>query len=149
MFRTIPKDLLPREMPLKSITVNQPQTIDFLPYAFPPISSVPFDVVDSTNILAGSTLIINIINTGTNKAVIRWFGNETIFIGDYAGLRWSILFDGVAKSPYSQMQESRGAISNPDPVLIPVNLNTLVQVSVFNGNAVAALAKTRIKGWLY
>lgn len=148
-LRPIPHDLIPRETPLGVYQGKTVQTIDFLAHAFPPLGSVPFDVVDVQNILPGATGTFTVINTGTNKAVIRWFGNEAVVAADYAGLLWTLFLNGIPWQPYVNMRESRGIISDPDPILIPIPLNTVVTISIINNNVGASDVKTRVKGWLY
>lgn len=146
----VPSDLIPGQ----SVLIPRggpeaPRVVDFLPWAFPPEYAVHFDVVDVQTVGAGASATINIVNTGVNRAIIRWFGNESTLSTGYADLRWTILLNGVAKEPYNLMRESRGLISDPDPVLIQLGQGILVQVRVDNVGVAGLEAKTRVKGWVF
>lgn len=126
-----------------------PRTVDFLPYAFPPAYSVPIDVVDVQTVVAGASATIPIINTGASQAVLRWFGNESTLAAGYTDLRWTILRNGIAIEPYNVMRESRGLISDPDPILVVIQKGMLIEVRVDNLGAGNLEAKTRLKGWIF
>jgi hypothetical protein len=155
----IPQDLIhgdaqlrnsPSDGVIRSDSYEPPRTIDFLPYVFPPNNFVPFDIVNSQNILAGATVVIPIFGPINSNAVVRWFGNEAATAVEYAFLQWTILVGGTPYQPYQGMLYSRGAIDNPDPIIIRVAPNRIVTVSVTNTDGGAAhVATTRLKGWLY
>jgi hypothetical protein len=146
----IPADLIPGSPQLIAAGgVEPPRVIDFLNHAFPPPWSVPIDVVDVQTVNAGTSALINIVNTGVNKAVLRWFGNESTIPAGYADLRWTILRNGIAIEPYNLMRESRGLVSDPDPVMILLGQGQLIQVRVDNLGIGNLEAKTRLKGWVF
>lgn len=150
----VPHDLVHRPVKLESIPVRKgeeiPKLIDFLPHAFPPTESIPIDVVDVQTVAAATTVTIAIVNTLSNRAVLRFFGNESTAAPGYADLRWTIVVNGKPYWPYVAMRESRGLISNPDPIVIVLPKSTVVQVQVQNLAAAANWeAKTRLKGWLW
>ena len=145
-----PIDLVHRNVPLPPSAGGGSQLIDFNPWAFPPISSIAIDVVDVRTVNAGATATFAIVNTDVAQAVLRFWGNESTAFAGYADLRWTILINGLPHSPYVTMQESRGFISNPDPILIYLGRSKLVEVQVVNLSGVNNWeAKTRVKGWIF
>ena len=145
----VPQDLIPGTTVLTQADAQPPRTVDFLSYAFPPAYSVPIDVVNVQTVGAGASVLIPIINTGANQMVIRWFGNEATLTAGYTDLRWTILRNGIALEPYNTMRESRGLISDPDPILVIIGRNTIIEVRVDNIGAGGLEAKTRLKGWIF
>lgn len=146
----VPSDLVPGMPILAQVGGPEPpRLVDFLPYAFPPAYAVPIDVVDVQTVGAGVSVFIPIINTGANKAVLRWFGNESTLATGYVDLRWTILRNGIAIEPYNTMRESRGLISDPDPILVVISQGMVIQVRVDNLGAGGLEAKTRLKGWIF
>jgi hypothetical protein len=146
-----PFDAVPRPFPLDPLGgTSAPRVIDFLPWVFPPVNFIPFDVVDVQTVNAGITAVVNIIDSQAQNAVIRWFGNETTLAGGLADILWTILISGVGYQPYVNMQLTRGFIDNPDPIIIRIPQNRLVQVAIQNTSGVNNWeVRTRVKGWLY
>lgn len=145
-----PYDLFHGDAQLKAAKVVPPRIVNFLPYVFPPETAVPFDVVNSQTVNAGVTAIIPIFGPVNMSAVLRWFGNECTVAAGYADLFWTILVAGTGFQPYVAMQLSRGSIDNPDPILVRVEANRVVTVTVQNTSGVSNwVARTRLKGWFY
>lgn len=143
-------DLRARPYPLEGGAVLPPTVVTFQPWVFPPEWSVPFDVVNVQTVNFGTTVLIPIIDTQNANAVIRWFGNETTIAAGINDIRWTILISGVGYQPYVNMQLTRGFIDTPDPIIIRVPSNRLVQVQVQNVSGAANWeVRTRVKGWLY
>jgi hypothetical protein len=151
-------DTVPRPFPLggpqalggPTIGPSGPQVIDFLPWVFPPSGFVPFDVVDVQTVNFGTTVLIPILDSQSFNAVIRWFGNETTIATAIPDIRWTILISGVGYQPYVNMQLTRGFVDNPDPIIIKVPQNRLIEVAVQNISGASNWeVRTRVKGWLY
>ncbi len=152
MPRAIPADLrLPNLPPLMPLGESGAKIIDFLPWAFPPHDSTPIDVVDVQAALGpGASATILIIDARANNGVLRFFGNECAAAAGYADIRWTLTANGLAIPPYNAMQLSRGAIQNPDPVMIPIEKGTKIECIVNNVSGVNTWeVRTRVKGWLY
>jgi hypothetical protein len=150
MRKGIPSDLIHGSTELLAGQQRAPQTIDFLPYVFPPNSFVPFDVVWTASLPLSTSATQVIFGPVNAYGVIRWFGNEGGIAADYTFLRWTILIGGIPWQPYINMILSRGTVDNPDPIIIRVQPNQIVTVLVANTDAAAAhVHQTRVKGWLY
>jgi hypothetical protein len=150
MSKGIPSDLIHGSAELVKNKPVPPRMIDFLPYVFPPDNFVPFDVVDSQTVNAGITAIIPIFGPVNSKAVVRWFGNEVTNAAGYPDIAWTIFVGGIVYQPYVAMLYSRGAVDNPDPIIIRVEPNRIVLVSVTNSSGVSNwVVRTRVKGWFY
>jgi hypothetical protein len=147
--RGVPYDLIKGDARLVESQPELPRVIDFLPYVFPPDRFVPFDVVNSQAILAATTVVIPIFGPVNSYGVIRWFANEALTVAEYAFLMWTIIVGGVPWQPYVNMLRSRGTVDNPDPIIIRVQPNQIVTVTVQNTDIAAHTANTRVKGWLY
>jgi len=151
MTGRIPYDLIHGKTELREVGgAKPPRTIDFLPHVFPPDNFVPFDVVDSQSVPAVSTVTIPIFGPVNANAVVRWFANECTLAAGYLVLTWTILVSGVPSQPYINMLRSRGTVDNPDPIILRVAPNRVVTVTVTNADpALAYVANTRLKGWIY
>jgi hypothetical protein len=150
MRRGIPSDLIHGTAELLPGQAKPPQTIDFLPYVFPPGNFVPFDVVNSQAVLAATTVVIPIFGPVNSNAVVRWFANEAATVAEYAFLQWTIIVGGIPVQPYVNMLFSRGTVDNPDPIIIRVAPFQIVTVTVQNTDAALPhTANTRLKGWSY
>ena len=146
-----PFDAIKRPFELLPVGGGPPVTVNFEPWVFPPVDRfIPFDVVDVRTVNFGVTVDVDVLNTQAANAVIRWFGNETTVALGINDIRWSILISGVGYQPYVNMQLTRGFIDNPDPIIIRIPQNRLVQVRIVNSSGASNWeVRTRIKGWLY
>jgi hypothetical protein len=148
--RGVPDDLIHGDAKLVESRPERPRTIDFLPYVFPPDNFVPFDVVWTASLALSTSATQLIYGPIQAYGVIRWFGNEGGAAADYTFLRWTINIGGVPYQPYVAMILSRGTVDNPDPIIIRVQPNQVVSVTVQNTDGAGAhVHQTRVKGWLY
>lgn len=148
----LPPRIAPAQRPEFPVVPKEgvPWLVVFQPWTFPPENSVAVDVVDVQNVAAGATVTIPILSTGTGRGVLRFFGNESPAASGYVDLRWTIRLNQRPLAPYVSMRESRGLISDPDPIVIVLGKSIIVDVQVANLSGVAAWdAKTRLKGWVW
>lgn len=151
MGKQAPADLRLPNLPLvEPLGEGGSKVIDFLPWAFPPHDSTPIDVIDVQTLAALASATILIIDARANNGVLRFFGNELPAAAGYPDIRWTLTANGFAIAPYVNMQLSRGAIDNPDPILIPIEKGTKIECLIQNLSGVNAWeVRTRVKGWLY